>query len=592
LLLVALAASASAITARPGGPATLGGAGGPSYFSTRPAIVDLPQSPAKPQTLGRCRPLVILIDFPDRVAQRGSHTPAYFNWKLFNGDRLTLSSYFSEVSYGKFTLAADIGDIAGWYRSSCLHSDIVNRDRMAGTKDDYGLDISSDAQNPAICEFPLNIWGLVRHAAELAGERLDFAQYDNDGPDGIPDSGDDDGSVDALIVVHSGLGAETITDPEVAANHIWSLESSLDYYTPTRGTIIDNTRVDAFILVPEIAEIGVYAHEFCHLLGLPDLYNTITGESVVGTLCLMDQGAWLGPNYNGSVPCHLSSVMKYMMGWLDPDKVCLGCDGGVPAVADAEVRPLGGADPSIYMVLDNPGGMDWTADGRGAGEYFLMENRQPIPGTFEEHLPGSGMLIWRINEAQPDNNSAGLRLAEVIQADGGTVGSGAAAEAPGEASDFWPGSLRKTEFGPYTSPSSDLSGGRYSGAAAESIADPRSPGGPVTADIRVGLPQRGRTYAYPSPHSMESFLAGEPVRIVFNPEIGASEPYAFEVTIFDLEGNPVRRLSEADPNETLSEGVGIWDGRDDNGRLVGPGLYFYVARSSGQQAAGIAAVRK
>ncbi|MFZ1946984.1 MAG: M6 family metalloprotease domain-containing protein [bacterium] len=588
LVLAAIAATAAAITARPGGPATLGAAGTPYYFAARPAIVDLPESPARTRSLGRCTPLVILMDFPDRVGRRDVNTPAYFAWALFGPEAGTLSAYFGEASYGKFTLAADVGDVAGWYRSSCLHAAIVNRDGVAGTKDDYGLDISSDALNPAVCEFPLNIWGLVRHAVQKAAEDLDLAQYDNDGPDGVPDSGDDDGSVDALIVVHAGVGAETIGYGSEGANHIWSLQSSLDYYTPTRNTILDNTRVGAFILVPELGEIGVYAHEFGHLLGLPDLYNTITGESIVGTLCLMDQGAWLGPFGNGSVPCHPSSVMKYLLGWIDPEKVCLGCDGGVPARPGAEIEALG-ANPSAYIVLDNPGGMDWTAGGQGIGEYFLLENRQPIGQTFEEYLPGSGMLVWRINEARPDNNTAGQRLAEVIQADGGSGGSGTGSETPGEASDFWPGTLGKTEFGPYTSPSSTLSGNRYSGAAAASITESA---GLVRADIEVGLPQRGRTYAYPSPQSIESFRAGTPVRIVFNPEIGAARPYAFDVTIFDLEGKPVRRLSAADPGETLPEGVGLWDGKDEDGHLVEPGLYFYVARSSGQEATGMAAVKR
>jgi immune inhibitor A len=588
LVLVVMTATAAAITARPGEPATLGAAGAPYYFTARPGIVDLPESPARTRSTGRCTPLVILIDFPDHVARRDVSTPAYFAWTLFGPEAGTLGAYFDEASYGKFTLAAGAGDIAGWYRSPCLHSDIVNRDGVAGTKDDYGLDISSGALNPSICDFPLNIWGLVRHAVERAAEDIDLAQYDNDGPDGIPDSGDDDGSVDALIVVHAGIGAEMIGYGDQAANHIWSLQSSLDYYAPTRNTILDNTRVGAFILVPEIAEIGVYAHEFCHLLGLPDLYNTVTGESVVGTLCLMDQGAWLGPFNNGSVPCHPSSVMKYMLGWIDPEKVCLGCDGGAPAQAGAEIGALG-THASAYILLDNPGGMDWTADGRGSGEYFLVENRQPTRGDFEAYLPGSGLLIWRINEARPDNNAVGQRLAEVIQADGGSGGSGIGSEIPGEASDFWPGSLDKTEFGPYTSPSSSLSGNRYSGAAVESITESA---GLVRADIEVGLPQRGRTYAYPSPHSIGSFGAGEPMRIVFNPEIGASRPYAFDVTIFDLEGRPVRRLSEADPGETLPEGVGLWDGRDEAGNLVEPGLYFYVVRSSGQEATGTAAVKR
>ncbi|NIQ55069.1 MAG: hypothetical protein GWN71_10720, partial [Gammaproteobacteria bacterium] len=38
----------------------------------------------------------------------------------------------------------------------------------------------------------------VTAAIRQADATIDFGQYDNDGPDGIPNSGDDDGYVDGL----------------------------------------------------------------------------------------------------------------------------------------------------------------------------------------------------------------------------------------------------------------------------------------------------------------------------------------------------------------------------------------------------------
>lgn len=582
VLLSCLAVTASAITPWPGGRSSLS-TGGTSYFRIRPNIVDVAERGAVAASLGSSKALAVLVDFSDKPADRGVNTVDYFTRKLFGSDEASLRSYFDEVSYGKFSLE---GDVVGWYRSECRHRDIVNRDRMPGTRDDHGLDTSAEAIAPGVCHFPLNIWGLVRHAVEAAASQVDLRDYDNDGPDGIPHSEDDDGFIDALFIVHAGFGAEIVGAGEASADYIWSLESSLDYYAPTRNTSFDSVRVGKFVIVPELGEIGVFAHEFCHLLGLPDLYNSLTGKSVVGQVCLMDGGAWNGPNDNGSVPCHLSAPMKYMLGWITPTPVCLGCAAGTDSLIGAVLEPLG-VGGSAYTLLGNPGGMDWTAQGQGSGEYFILENRQKRYGFYESYLPASGMLIWKVDETRPDNNVPGGRFAEIIQADGGSADSDGGGDLPGEPSDFWP---RPDGQGltPYTNPSSVLSDGRFSGAAVENIDQDLL--GLVTADLRLGLPKRGKSYAYPNPYSTASLRAGLPLRIVFVPETGPEQPYGFEVTIFDLEGRPLRHLAGA--GEVLSDGTALWDGKDENARPVQAGLYLYSAKASGQEATGVVAIKE
>jgi hypothetical protein len=279
--------------------------------------------------------------------------------------------------------------------------------------------------------------------------------------------------------------------------------------------------------------------------------------------------------------------MKYLLGWIEPSPVCLGCAGGVPARERAELPALG-TQGSAYMLLGNPGGMDWTSDGRGSGEYFVLENRQRRHGFYESFLPASGMLIWKIDETRGNNNLPGGRLAEVIQADGEAVGAGAGAgQVPGEASDFWPRPDGQG-FTPYTDPASALSGGRFSGAAVENIAEDAA--GLVTADLKVGLPRRGRAYAYPNPYSLAALRAGAPLRIVFIPDTGPPRPYPLQVTIFDAEGRPIRRLSE--DRDFLPDGTALWDGHDRDGKPVDAGLYFYSVRASDQEATGIIAIKE
>jgi M6 family metalloprotease-like protein len=494
-----------------------------------------------------------------------------------------MRTYFRENSHRKLMLD---GDVHGWFRSECMHSEFVNRDRRAGTVDDHGLDISPSAVDHGICGYPLNVWGLVAHTVGLADGEVDFSAYDNDGPDGVPNSGDDDGFVDALIVVHAGSGAETAVTPDGGASLIWSMQSSLDYYSRTRDTVADGVRIGAFVIVPEDGQIGVFAHEFCHLLGLPDLYDTRTGLPVVGSFCLMDEGAWSGPQGSrGSVPSHLSAPMKYILGWINPQEVCLGC-AGQAQIDYAQIFPAGDA-PSAYRVLGNPGGMDWSLDGTGTGEYFLIENRQRNRGIYEAYLRASGLLIWRVDESRPNNNDLARPLAQLVQADGDVVADvdGYRANIPGQASDSWPGSLDKRSFTPTTTPPSTLTGGRFSGVAVENIT--QLPLGIMTADIRVGLPKRGAAYAYPNPHRISE---ATPLRIVFLPDPGPETPHSFKVSIFDLEGNFVRVLDQQ--TEMGADGSALWDLRDEGGKTVEPGLYFYAVESSGHQATGTIGIKK
>ena len=116
--------------------------------------------------------------------------------------------------------------------------------------------------------------------ADAAG--VDFSLFDNDGPDGVPSSGDDDGVVDALVVMHAGTGAEGSFDPLLGADAIWSHKSDMaDPYIVSRigYTEADSVRIGPYDMDPEIGEVGVYAHEYGHILGLPDLYRTYADET-------------------------------------------------------------------------------------------------------------------------------------------------------------------------------------------------------------------------------------------------------------------------------------------------------------------------
>ena len=87
----------------------------------------------------------------------------------------TLTEYYSEASYGQFTVE---GDVQPWLRSSLTRGEVVGNE--------YGLGGDS------------RVGDYLVELLDSADARVNFARYDNDGPDGVPNSGDDDGIVDAV----------------------------------------------------------------------------------------------------------------------------------------------------------------------------------------------------------------------------------------------------------------------------------------------------------------------------------------------------------------------------------------------------------
>ncbi|NED78839.1 M6 family metalloprotease domain-containing protein, partial [Streptomyces sp. SID11233] len=81
------------------------------------------------------------------------------------------------------------------------------------------------------------------------------------------------------------------------------------------GTQIGDTGiwVGDYTMQPENGGLGVFAHEYGHDLGLPDLYDTTnTGDNSVAYWSLMSSGSWLGRGKNaiGDLPGDMNAWDK------------------------------------------------------------------------------------------------------------------------------------------------------------------------------------------------------------------------------------------------------------------------------------------
>jgi immune inhibitor A len=83
--------------------------------------------------------------------------------------------------------------------------------------------------------------------------------------------------------------------------------------------------LNKYTVQPENGGVGVFAHEYGHDLGLPDLYD-YTGENGTGFWTIMSSGSWLSQSDEdiGSEPNHFGVWEKFQLGWLNYEVAVAG----------------------------------------------------------------------------------------------------------------------------------------------------------------------------------------------------------------------------------------------------------------------------
>lgn len=165
-------------------------------------------------------------------------------------------------------------------------------------------------------------------------------RYDIDG-DHVYD--EPDGVIDHFQIVHAG-GDEAAGDPNQGTDAIWSHRSGANLQSGgplgvgvnvgSNGGLVSSSSVPNnptgmwvydYTVQPENGGLGVFAHEFGHDLGLPDLYdtsgNTGGAENNTAFWTLMSSGANIGdggPDGIGDNPTDMSAWERLILGWLEP----------------------------------------------------------------------------------------------------------------------------------------------------------------------------------------------------------------------------------------------------------------------------------
>lgn len=356
---------------------------------------------------GQPKSLVLLVGFKDKAF---TEDLASFDQLLnesgysYNGANGSCRDYFIAASDSVFQ----------------PQFDVYGPFTLSGNMADYGAqEGNSHDKNP---------FQMIIDACLVAAENgVDFSEYDLD----------NDNVLDNVFVYYAGHNQAE----GGGENTIWPHKSNVSW----RGIRVDGKLLATYACTSEYsgsagkkrASIGTFCHEFGHVLGLPDSYDTDYKYYTVSNWDIMCSG-----NYNngGNTPPTYSSYERFYLGWLQPKQLL---DKG-----QYTLMPLQSDNQAYLIAVGNHnlvGGMP------SPSEFFMLEYR-PKEG-WDKYNPGSGMLVWHIDYSasawanNTPNNGPNIMRIHLEEANG-ILWNQRANNEGGRASDPYPGTQNVTGFVP------------------------------------------------------------------------------------------------------------------------------------------------
>ena len=443
---------------------------------------------------GDLRIPVVFIEYADTLGDTSSviGDTAKFHPVFFSATPQTdvparpysLKTYYEQLSNGHLTVD---GQLFGWIKTPKTYLSVGNN--------------CAAVFPPCTATQVHNGLGAMLRAAldslNTAGHQVDWGQFDNDGPDGIPNSGDDDGIVDFVTFIHPALGGECGgAGGGQNGNRIWahrwymSSVSGSQYTTKTPRSGGGFIRIEDYTIQSArggngscspsgILPIGTLAHETGHTFGIPDLYCTTNGcaSEGVGEWSLMGSGNYTMPYSPGS----WDAWSLLSVGWIKVDSLTTS--------KTTTLGPIQTSDTALVAPIP------------GSQEYLLLENRAYLQSDTAQfntsagsHRKQPGLLIWHIDSGVVNAGMAGNLVnsgtpegVRLLQADGfDQLHSGVNR---GDQGDPYPGSTNNHALTYHTNPAALKNNGAGAGFVIDSIQFPVVTG-PVSFRFRRAAPYR------------------------------------------------------------------------------------------------------
>lgn len=360
----------------------------------------------------------------------------------------SLRSFYQAQSRGLVNLDGVVFDwvkldnVAAWYEDGC-----------------NGIGVTAPCPSRARSRMADLLTSALDSISLAGGGDTVWTRFDNDGPDGLPNSGDDDGVVDLVTFlqpkVDGACGTEAIWAHRFRIAG-WNAGQAYTTRTPRRsgnGSPIPGQflRVDSYTIqsgrggnsactADQIMPIGTIAHETGHAFGLPDLYDTSIGSSSegIGEWGLMGSGNYARPYSPGSFDAWSLS----QLGWVVVDTLSSG--------RTTITQSIQSSDTVFFAATEF------------SDRFLLVENRQR-EGTDTAMMnpvflraKGPGLLLWLVDQARIDAatnsntvNTGTRHGLALMQADGRNQlrSNISGIKNRGDAGDPFPGSTLNHDFG-------------------------------------------------------------------------------------------------------------------------------------------------
>lgn len=333
-------------------------------------------------TRGTQRTLVILVEFSDTKFTSVDDPYAYYQNMLnqdgfthVNGANGSARDYYHACSNGQFD----------------PQFDVVGPVQLLHPQSYYGGDSQQMLDTLA--------YQMVIDACMMLDDEVDFSQYDLNG----------DGMVDNIYFFYAGFGqadsgqSYAIWPHAGKINEDWHQEMpQLDGVYINRYAASNEIRYGTGPLFKPVG-IGTFVHEFAHVLGLVDHYDTGYGGGFHPDIWdVMAAGSY---NDNQNTPPAFSAFERAELGWLEYTDITPATPGLL------NVHELQASNSALRLVVPD-------TEGR---EFFIFENRQQR--GWDRTLPGHGMLVWHIDRdlelwhTNKANADAAHQRIDIVEAD-------------------------------------------------------------------------------------------------------------------------------------------------------------------------------
>ena len=386
------------------------------------------------------------------AASRQGNRAAHYDYSNFKG--LLILIEFTDQKFSRSDYKDIITDMVNQEGYTGFNNSYGQKQTYTGSVRDYFSDNSMgkfvpefDVYGPYTADFTKDKGGnqsaaILADVVNKADADINFADYDRDG----------DGFVDMIFFMVAGYGANySGNDGSLWWPHRSVVHDNGNYIVKDDVYLADyasSTEMYGWKSGDHCIDgIGTICHEFSHVLGLPDFYDTDYAQSGgesnhPGEWSVMAGGSY----YNrGRTPVGYSLYERWDVGFTDSDPVTIDAEGSYTL------------DP---LYTSNTG---YRINSSVANEYFLFENRQKNAFKWDANLPGSGMLVHRVDKTNESvwsmtswngntvNANPAHNYYEVIRADGPKQSYG---EWIAAGSDLFPGTRNVRRLDSTTSPAS------------------------------------------------------------------------------------------------------------------------------------------